>query len=91
MRLEDLPEPLEKPSGASWRGPRKGPQKCPISASIDVAQLYLRSKLKLKLNYPPDPGRSRPQIIDLLRKLTVRALPPDPPEEGEQEKNEKAS
>ncbi len=36
--------------------------------------LYLRLKQKLKSNYPPDPGRNRPKIIDCLGKLTIRIL-----------------
>ena len=41
-------------------------------------QQCLRSDSKSKSSYPSDPGRTRPQIIDFLKKVAVWTLPRTP-------------
>ncbi len=46
-------------------------------------------KVKLEIpnsNYPPDPGRNRPTIIDFLRKMIIRTLPRTPRGRGDKNK-----
>ncbi len=35
----------------------------------------LKVNMKIKINYPPDPGRNRATTADLRKKMAVRTLP----------------
>ena len=51
----------------------------------DLYPNSLGPKLKLKIYYPPDPGRNLHKILAFLKEMTIRTLPRDPPGEGGQE------
>ncbi len=53
------------------------------------SQLYFKSKSKLKLNYPSDPGPNRPKFAIPNNKMTVRALPRSPHGGGGDNKKQK--
>ncbi len=46
-------------------------------------ELRFGPKSKIKIQYPPDPGRDRPKTYDILKDMTVRTLPRDSPGGGE--------
>ncbi len=54
-----------------------------------LAPAVLKVKMENK-NYPPHPGKIRPQIIDFHKKMTIRTLPRTP-REGGTRTNQKAS
>ncbi len=72
------PQPWPKRSRTrpAIRGPKADPsgpgQTYKTRFPVHIFQLHLTPKSKLKIHYPPDPGRNRPKTYDLLWKMTAR-------------------